>query len=143
MKDISSRTGSLLITNKTSRRIPRVLLQRVFHAAKKKNTMEVSLVFLDDAVARALNKKWRNKDKQANVLAFRLDERAGEIVINPYEAGREAHVYGVSYQKRTAYLFLHGLLHLYGYDHKTEKDAKKMEHRERFIMHNINIIVKF
>ncbi len=101
--------------------------------------MDVSLVFLGDRAMKMLNKKWRGKDKQANVLAFPLESNGGEIVINPYQAQREAREYGIGYNERIAYLFVHGLLHLLGLDHKTEKDAKKMERREQNIMQNVNI----
>ena len=96
--------------------------------------MEVSLVFLNDRAMRGVNKKWRKHDTQANVLAFPLDVSMGEVFINPHEAEREARDADVSYNRRVAYLFLHGLLHLYGYDHKTEQGAKKMEQREKKIM---------
>ena len=129
------------IVNKTSKRIPRTLLCRVFSLVSKKGIMEVSLVFLNDRAMRSVNKKWRKRDAQANVLAFPLDVSVGEVVINPQEAQREARAGNVSYNHRVAYLFLHGLLHLYGYDHKTEQEAKKMERKERDIMKNVNIKV--
>lgn len=127
------------VVNKTSKRIPRALLRRVFSFVSKKHTMEVSLVFLGDQAMQNVNKKWRKRGAQANVLAFPLDMSVGEIVINPYQAEREAVDVGISYTGRVAYLFLHGLLHLYGYDHKTEKDTVKMERKERIIMQNVNI----
>lgn len=129
------------VVNKTSKRIPRALLRRVFSLASKKRTMEVSLVFLGDQAMQDVNKKWCKRDAEANVLAFPLDMSVGEIVINPYQAEREATEAGISYTGRVAYLFLHGLLHLYGYDHKTEKEAEKMEWKERTIMQNVNIKV--
>jgi len=126
--------SSFSIANKTLKRIPRALLQRVFSLVSKKGIMEVSLVFLNDRAMRSVNKKWRKRDAQANVLAFPLDVSVGEVVINPQEAQREARAGNVSYNRRVAYLFLHGLLHLYGYDHKTTKDARKMEKREQEIL---------
>lgn len=104
--------------------------------------MEVSLVFLGDQAIRNVNKTWRKKDARANVLAFPLDAGVGEVVVNPYEAEREAHETNVPYAERIAYLFLHGLLHLYGYNHEIERDAKKMEQKERKIMQNIHIKIR-
>ena len=103
--------------------------------------MEVSLVFLGDRAMHAVNKKWRKRDAQANVLAFMLEASVGEVALNPYEAEREARKVGVLYPERIAYLFLHGLLHLYGYDHKTEKEARKMERKEKEILnHELGIM---
>lgn len=96
-------------------------------------------MFLNDRAMRSVNKKWRKRDAQANVLAFPLDASVGEVVINPQEAEREARHADVSPHGRIAYLFLHGLLHLYGYDHKTERGAKKMEGKERSVMGNAKI----
>lgn len=95
---------------------------------------------MGDRAARHLNKKWRKKNKPANVLAFPLDATVGEIIINPYEAEREAHAGKTSYTHRVAYLFLHGLLHLYGYNHETDSGAKKMEQKERKLMQNVNTL---
>lgn len=114
-----------------------MLLQRVFSLVSKKNTMEVSLVFLDDHAMRGINKKWHKRDAQANVLAFFLNESVGEVLINPHEAEREARHASESYNYRVAYLFLHGLLHLYGYDHKIEQEGKKMEKKEKEIMRQL------
>ena len=96
-------------------------------------------MILGDRAMRNINKKWRKRDKQTNVLAFPLDVSVGEVAVNPSMAEREARELGVSYSYRVVYLFLHGLLHLYGYDHKTETDAKRMEKKEQNIMQNVNI----
>ena len=96
--------------------------------------MEVSLVFLGDRAMRAVNKKWHKHDAQSNVLAFRLDQSIGEIFINPYQAQREARMHGVSQTARTVYLFVHGLLHIYGYDHHTKQGAFEMNQREDTIL---------
>jgi probable rRNA maturation factor len=130
---------SLFITNKTTKRIPRALLERVFCFVGKRHTMEISLVFLGDRASRVLHKRWHNKDEPANVLSFLLDAAVGEIVINPYQADREAKEFHVSCTKRVVYLFVHGLLHLYGYDHTTKKKAQEMEKKEREIIKHFSI----
>lgn len=86
---------------------------------------------------RHVNKKWRNKDRQTNVLAFLLDASVGEVFINPYEAEREARQAGESYSYRVAYLFLHGLLHVYGYDHETEQSEKNMQKKEKELLRRL------
>lgn len=130
----------LSIANKTTKRIPHALLHRIFSLVSKKRTIEVSVAFIGDRAMRTVNRKWQKKDAQTNVLAFPLGAEMGEILINPHEAKREARMYGMPYAERIAYLFLHGLLHLHGYDHKIEKEAKRMERKEQEIMH---LIFKF
>jgi probable rRNA maturation factor len=101
-----------------------------FSLRSKKNTMDVSLVFLTDAKMRKLNKTYRGKDAVTNVLAFPLDEHTGEICISPETAKREAKEYSMSVRMRVVQLFLHGLLHLEGHDHETDSNALAMERIE-------------
>lgn len=76
---------------------------------------DLSLVFCGSAKARALNLKFRNKDKVANILSFPLSPNSGEIFIK-----LPATVFSVPH------LFIHGLLHLKGLTH-----SSKMEVEER------------
>lgn len=131
------KNNNFTITNRTRHVIPHSLLGRVFSLAPKHHTMEISLVFVGERAMKALTKKWRGNDMPANVLAFPLDKKLGEVFINPYQAEREAKIARVSVVCRIAYLFVHGLLHLQGYDHQVEEDAKKMEKKEQEIMSRI------
>ena len=99
--------------------------------------MDVSLVFLTNAKMRELNKTYRGKDADTNVLAFPLDEHMGEICISPKKAEREAKEYNISLTTRFVQLFVHGLLHLQGLDHQIEKDAEVMERKEIAILNKL------
>jgi len=129
--------STLAITNTTSYRIPRKLLQDAFSLAAKKHIMEVSLVFLSNAKMRTLNATYRGKDYSPNVLAFPLDEHGGEICINPMVAKREAKECGCTLRMRFVQLFVHGLLHLQGKDHQNTKDAEEMEREEDSIVRSV------
>jgi probable rRNA maturation factor len=87
---------------------------------------ELSLVFVGAKRAATLNLQNRGKDYVPNVLSFPLTEQAGEIFICPSVAEKEAPKFGLSYEGYIAYLFIHGLLHLKGYDH-----SDTMERLER------------
>lgn len=86
---------------------------------------ELSLVFVGRARAQALNKATRGKDYVPNVLSFPLTETSGEIYITPSVAKDEASKFNMRPNTYIAYLFIHGLLHLKGYDH-----GEKMERLE-------------
>ena len=131
--------NSFAITNRTRYIIPRSLLERAFRIAVKHHIIDISVVFVGNRTMKTLNKQWRGKDAQTNVLAFPLNKTQGEIVINPYQAEQEAKNIGVSFAMRAVYLFVHGLLHLQGYDHEREEEAEKMEKKEREIMQNVKI----
>jgi probable rRNA maturation factor len=75
-----------------------------------------------DARVRALNKRFRRKDKATDVLSFPAGERGelGDVVIAAGVARRQARAAGHSLQTELKVLALHGLLHLLGYDHETD-----------------------
>lgn len=84
---------------------------------------ELSLVFIGKTRAATLNKEYRNKTYSPNVLSFPLDEKTGEIFICPQVAASEASKYNLSIKNYVAFLFIHGCLHLKGYDHSDTMDA--------------------
>lgn len=89
------------------------------------------------AESRALNRRWRGKDKPTNVLSFPAGESAGEqsgplgdLAICVPVVLREAREQGKVYKAHWAHMVVHGVLHLLGYDHIRNRDAKVMEARE-------------
>ena len=78
---------------------------------------EVSVVVVGDAVSRALNRRFRRKDKPANVLAFPLSKTEGELFLNPRQARRDAPHFRMSERTFLLYLVIHGFLHLKGLTH--------------------------
>lgn len=93
---------------------------------------ELSLVFVGEARARALNVKYRKKSYVPNVLAFPLSKEVGEIFICPTVAVKEARSFGMSARKMTAYLFIHALLHLEGLAHGATMERKEQELLRKF-----------
>ncbi|MFA5838616.1 MAG: rRNA maturation RNase YbeY [Candidatus Paceibacterota bacterium] len=92
----------------------------------------LGLVFIGDKLSKKLNKEYRNKDKKANILSFPLTKNEGEIFINIKETKRQSKVFGKSFDDFLKYLFIHGLLHLKGYEH-----SSKMESEEQKILRNL------
>lgn len=117
---------------------------------------EVSITFCDNEKIRELNKKFRNIDKATDVLSFPLfdnenddaffpeaDLMLGDIVISLEKAKMQAEEFGHSYERETAFLAVHSMLHLLGYDHETsEADDLDMRKRQRNIMESIGLSVK-
>lgn len=98
------------------------LYNKIFVSAGKAGArnFELSVVFAPPALMKKLNVKYRQKTKSANVLSFLIEKNRGEIFLNINE-------------KELPYLFLHGALHLKGYDHENDKDALRMEKLEKKI----------
>jgi probable rRNA maturation factor len=107
-------------------------------------TIEISVTLTGDEQVRALNAKWRGKDKPTNVLSFPMADELdlsraivaerelllGDIVLARGVCQREADEKGVSFHEHATHLLIHGTLHLLGYDHEREDDAADMEARE-------------
>lgn len=87
----------------------------------------VTLILLGPTRARALNQASRGKTYIPNVLSFPLTETTGEIYLCPAIAKKEARQFGREYHAQLTYLFIHGLLHLKGYDHGATME--RLEHK--------------
>jgi rRNA maturation RNase YbeY len=113
---------------------------------------ELSVVLVDDAAIRALNREFRGKNRPTDVLSFsqledaRRSARApieidpaarvqlGDVVISIDTALAQARRAGISARERLAALLVHGMLHLVGYDHeRSPAQARAMYAREREI----------
>lgn len=91
----------------------------------------VAIAVVPDARVRSLNRRYRKKDQNTDVLSFPANDEAflGDIVIATGVARRQANAAGHSLQTELRILALHGLLHLLGYDH--EQDTGQMARLER------------
>ncbi|MHB1416476.1 MAG: rRNA maturation RNase YbeY [Chloroflexota bacterium] len=108
--------------------------------------VEVILSLVDDEEIRELNARYRQVDAATDVLSFPLQEaaagagdfvqppddvlRLGDVVISLPRAEAQAEEYGHSVARELGYLFVHGLLHLLGYDHELEEGRQRMRERE-------------
>ncbi len=99
---------------------------------------ELSVVVCGDARMRELNRRYRGKDRTTDVLSFPAGPSAGgflgDLVISVPEARRQAKRGGVALRTVMEKLLLHGLLHLLGYDHETDRgemDALEARLRRR------------
>jgi probable rRNA maturation factor len=101
----------------------------------------VTVAFVSDAMMRGLNLRWRDKRETTDVLSFPAgqdefekpeDASLGDIVISAERAARQAKDNGLTLDQEIAQLILHGLLHLCGYDHSTDKgEMNRLEMRLR------------
>lgn len=108
---------------------------------EQRDNIELTLRIVDEAESAALNHQYRDKDYATNVLSFTYDIPAevgmnllGDIVICASIIQREAAEQGKTEQAHWAHMVIHGLLHLLGFDHINDLDAKKMEAHEISIL---------
>jgi probable rRNA maturation factor len=106
---------------------------------------ELTLRIVNAAEARNLNSAFRGKDYATNVLTFVYSEPKanilqGDIVLCAQVLAREAREQNKPINAHYAHLIVHGVLHLAGYDHEVEKDAKKMEVLEAKIVMGLGFL---
>lgn len=106
----------------------------------------VTLTLTNDAEIQRLNKDFREKDKPTNVLSFPdgdIDEHGrihiGDIAMSYETMEAEAKSEQIPLEHHITHLTIHGLLHLYGYDHIEEEEAEEMESLEIEILEDMGI----
>ncbi len=99
---------------------------------------EVAIRFVDAAEGRILNRDYRHRDYATNVLSFAYaagERIVGDLVVCTPVVHDEAAAQGKAAADHFAHLIVHGMLHLQGYEHETNRrDALHMERREREIL---------
>lgn len=115
--------------------------------------VEISLVFTDDTEIQKLNATFRNKDTPTDVLSFHLfdnldalkealkqhPQSLGDIILSYDTLLKDAAHQGKTPKNHLIHLFVHGLLHLIGYNHVDAEEAKEMEAYEITILAKLNI----
>ena len=119
-----------------------------------KRPVELSLTVTEDKTVRKLNRKYRDIDKTTDVLSFALTEnvadttfvtpsdgvlRLGEIIVSYPKAQAQAKEHNHPVKREIAWLLVHGILHLLGYDHQDDASEAKMRQREEAILKEIDL----
>ena len=122
---------SLSITNTTKGKLPRLPFAKIADAVLG-TEYDCSLVIVKPRKSHELNKTYRGKDKPTNILSFPLDEESGEIILDLETSRKDAPLFDRSYTNFIAFLFVHGLFHLKGYDHGPEMEKLEKKIRRKF-----------
>jgi probable rRNA maturation factor len=121
--------------------------------ASSERAIEISVRLSGDDEVRALNAKWRGKDKPTNVLSFPMLERddlrrtnvagpellLGDIILARGVCETQAMEKGLPVEQHATHLIVHGTLHLLGYDHHDDEEAADMEAREVRALYRLGI----
>lgn len=113
---------------------------------------EVGVTLTGDDYIKELNKTYRGKDAATDVISFALNEGEepeiingpalnllGDIVISVERAAEQAEEYGHSVEREIAFLTVHGMMHLLGYDHAEESDRQEMRKEEEYVLSCLGI----
>ena len=133
-----SRIRKITVQNaSTARNVPAASRIRRWARAALASDAEVTIRIVGAAEGRLLNRSYRHKDYATNVLTFVFRERAplcGDIALCAPVITREARAQRKPVAAHYAHMVVHGLLHLQGYDHESDRDAAVMERRERALL---------
>jgi len=125
----------------------RAALRGAASVPARRRAAELSLVLAGDALVRNLNRRWRGRDQATNVLSFPAGPAAGaagpillgDVVLAYETVAHEAEAQGKSLAAHLSHLVTHGVLHLLGFDHETDDEARRMEGLERRILARLGV----
>jgi len=122
---------SFSITNKTKGKLPSLPFVKIKEKILGKD-YSLSLSFIGPKAIKSLNSTYRKVNKPTDILSFPLSKKEGEIFICP----KIAIVKAVKFQRNQTnflfFLFIHGLVHLSGYDHGKKMEAVENKYRKYF-----------
>lgn len=144
------------LVNKITQKL--ILLTELKKILKNNFTLELSILLVSDSQIKKINNQFRQKDKPTNVLSFpALDTNLikniglkkivandnyiflGDIVISFDRVYLEANLQKKTFENHLTHLILHSILHLIGFDHKNDEEAKIMEDLEIKILKTLKI----
>lgn len=127
-------------------------------------SLYICVTLTDPKNIREINKKYRNIDKETDVLSFPMFEKdeldkliatnllktfnlkngalqdiMGDIIISIERVEEQAQEYGHSFEREFAYMLVHGFYHLRGYDHMEEEEKSQMREKEENVLSQLNI----
>ena len=133
------------------------VLRRTANLLELGPDVEISVLLVDIETIRTLNRDYRDKDAATDVLSFPMEEdlpdeaapqiiggpterMLGDLVISVERAVEQAAEYGHAVERELAFLTVHGLLHLLGYDHEQGPEAEiEMQAEEKRILSALGI----
>tara|TARA_B100000927_G_scaffold192422_1_gene155146 strand:- start:188 stop:649 length:462 start_codon:yes stop_codon:yes gene_type:complete len=110
----------------------------------------LTLLLSNNKSIKRLNKRFRNKNKHTDILSFPFEKKIknlkeiylGDIIISYNYINKPKNLSNYMFKKKTIKIFIHGFLHLLGYDHMKNIDFKKMINEETKLFKSIERLIK-
>ena len=142
--------------NEEYKKIIRKVIETCFEEENLQNSkLYVNVILTNPKNIKEINTKFRNIEKETDVLSFpmfekedieffknsenEIEEVLGDIIVSIERVKEQAIEYGHSFERELAYMVVHGFYHLMGYDHMTEEDKSKMRPKEEKILEKLKI----
>ncbi|MBI2411334.1 MAG: rRNA maturation RNase YbeY [Candidatus Kerfeldbacteria bacterium] len=119
--------------------LPTPLIRQLFRAAGKTVDIPASFHFsiavVSDATIKIANQRYRHKNTPTDVLSFRYSDVSGEILLSADRIRAQAQAFGHTVQVEAAFMLVHGILHILGWDHeRSAREAREMRQLEHTIL---------
>ena len=127
-------------------------VKKIITFAMKKESVDalVSIIIVDNEYIHKINKEYRGKDAETDVISFALEDDdslvlpdgirvLGDIYISIDKAKEQAKLYGHSLKREICFLAVHGFYHLLGYDHQTKEDEEVMFKKQEEVLESYGI----
>ena len=143
--------------NKNHEEIIKNVLTQCFQEENlDKTKLYIEITLTNPKNIRSINKKFRNIDKETDVLSFPMFEKEeieegiknntfniedvlGSIVVSIKRVEEQAKEYGHSFERELSYMIVHGFYHLMGYDHMQDEEKEQMRAKEENILNKLKI----
>lgn len=119
------------ITNTTKAKLPSLAFEAMKNAVLGKK-YELSVIIVSKSEIKKLNKEYRDINENTDILSFPLSDKFGEIYINPDMTKVMAKKFEREYENFFGFLFIHGLVHLKGFDHGSTMESIEASFRKKF-----------
>ncbi len=119
------------ITNTTKAKLPSLAFEAMKDAVLGKK-YELSVIIISKSEIKKLNKEYRDINEATDILSFPLSDKFGEIYINPDMTKVMAKKFDRDYENFFGFLFIHGLVHLKGFDHGSTMESIEARFRKKF-----------
>lgn len=119
------------ITNETKGKLPSLPFEKIKNKILG-NKYELSLIFVTEKKIHALNKTYRKVNSSTDILSFSIDKNFGEIFICQKYSIKKAKEFERECNNFIAFLFIHGCVHLQGFDHGTKMEKEEVIYRKYF-----------
>lgn len=140
--------------NKEYESIINKVVEKCFKEEKLQNkNLYINIILTNPKNIKETNKKYRNIDKETDVLSFPMFEKdeiqniegnipdvLGDIVISIERVKEQAKEYEHSFERELAYMVVHGFYHLMGYDHMVEEEKIQMRQKEENVLEKLKIL---
>ena len=134
--------------------LSKMVISKCFEIEKIQNkNLYINVIFTVPSKIKEINKKYRNIDKETDVLSFPMLEKEeiemkedgslpdtlGDIIISIEQVKRQAVEYEHSFKRELAYMLVHGFYHLMGYDHMNDEEKAVMREKEETVLGELKI----